>query len=56
MELLVEEYMQEVVRFCGVPVSIVSDRDTTIFSPLLEKSPRKLGNSLEVQQFISSAD
>ena len=48
MDLLDEKYMQEVVRLHGMPVNVVSDRDTRFFIPLLEKSPRMFRNTLEV--------
>ena len=37
-EILAERYMQEIVRLHGVPVSIVSDRDTRFFVPFLAES------------------
>ena len=51
MELLVEEYMQEVVRFLGVPVSIVSDRDTRFLSHFW----RSLQESLRTRLKFSNA-
>ena len=46
-ELLAEKYMQEVVRFHGVPVSIVSDRDTGFLSHLWKSLQESLGTRLK---------
>ena len=50
IELLVEKYMQEVVRLHGVPVSIVSYRDTRFLSHFW----RSLQESLETHLKFST--
>ena len=46
-ELLAEKYMQEVVRLHGVPVSIVSDRDTRFMSHFWRRLQESLGTRLK---------
>ena len=48
MELLAEKYLQEVVRLHGIPISIVSDRDTIFLYHFLEKSSREPGGTTEI--------
>jgi len=46
-EALAEKYMQEIVRLDGVPVSIVSDRDTRFVSHFWDSLQRSLGSKLK---------
>ena len=46
-ELLAKKYMQEVVRLHGVPVSIVSDRDTRFLSHFWRSLQESLGTRLK---------
>ena len=46
-ELLAEKYIQEVVRLHGVPVSIVSDRDTRFLSHFWRSLQESLGTRLK---------
>jgi len=46
-EVLVEKYMQEIIRLHGVSASIISDRDTSIVSHILDSLQRSLGNKLK---------
>ena len=46
-EALAEKYMQEIVRLHGVPVSIVSDRDTRFVSRFWDDLQRSLGSKLK---------
>jgi len=46
-ELLAEKYMQKVVRLHGVPVSIVSDRDTKFLSHFWRSLQESLGTRLK---------
>jgi len=44
---LAKKYMQEIVRLHGVPVSIVSDRDTRFVSRFWDSLQRSLGSKLK---------
>jgi len=46
-ELLADKYMREIVRLHGVPVSIVSDRDTRFRSCFWESLQERLGTRLK---------
>ena len=46
-EVLAEKYMKEVVRLHGIPVSIVSDRDTRFRSHFWESLQASLGTRLK---------
>jgi len=46
-ELLADKYMREIVRLLGVPVSIVSDRDTRFRSRFWESLQKSLGTRLK---------
>ena len=46
-EALAEKYMQEVVRLHGVPVSIISDRDSRFVSRFWGSLQRSLGSKLK---------
>jgi len=46
-ELLADKYMREIVRLLGVPVSIVSDRDTRFRSHFWESLQKSLGTRLK---------
>jgi len=46
-ELLADKYMREIVRLHGVPVSIVSDRDTRFRSHFWESLQESLGSRLK---------
>jgi len=46
-ELLAKKYLQEVVRLHGVPVSIVSDRDTKFLSHFWKRFQESLGTRLK---------
>ena len=46
-ELLADKYMREIVRLHGVPVSIVSDRDTRFRSHFWESLQESLGTRLK---------
>ena len=47
-EALAEKYMREIVRLHGVPVSIISDRDTRFASRFWDSLQRSLGNKLKL--------
>ena len=47
IEVLAEKYVQEIVRLHGVPVSIVSDRDTRFVSRFWDSLQRSLGSKLK---------
>jgi len=46
-EALAEKYMQEIVRLHGVPVSIISYRDTRFVSRFWDSLQRSLGSKLK---------
>ena len=48
LDKLAETYVQEIVRLHGIPVSIVSNRETRFTSKFLEKSPASPRHKLEV--------
>jgi len=47
IKVLAEKYMQEIDRLHGVPISIVSDRDTISMSHFWESLQRSLGSKLK---------
>ena len=47
IEALAEHYMQEIVRLHGVPVSIMSDRDTRFMSHFWKSLQESLKNKLK---------
>ena len=53
---LAENYMQEIVKLHGVPVSIVSNRDTRFVSYFWDKSSEELKHQIKVQHEIPSSD
>ena len=46
-EVLVDKYMKEIVHLHGIPVSIVSDRDTRFRSHFWESLQENLGTRLK---------
>ena len=47
MDQLTEIYIKEIVRLYGVPVSIISDRDTSFTSTFQEKLHKAMGTKLK---------
>ena len=55
-KLLAEKYIQEVVRLHGMPVSIVSDRDTRFLSYFLRSLQESLGEHLKFSTYHPQTD